>query len=629
MSNLQIDAEQLKGPVSDTKAAELGVVKTTALSTLQADMATLIDEKERGFQLLGVVLAASSQNFDLSTITVNTIDGITITDEGSACFYGQDNPVENGVYQWKASKWTRDPRFDEEAEIKLGNFFLVDGGTDLGKRLVVTSTGTGKKKAHIVGTDPISIEAKTLGLPVITPLKESGLTTKDALDTTNAGGEPTGYTLQKDYDHLTQVFIGVSPLLVGQTTGAMAYFSADSGATAKAPGNFQTGDELFVDASQAKVAFPTGKLVQLNGFKGESSSLGGITNVDYGTEQAVPGATFNGKQIYTRVIEFTDHTQVKLAGVDTFISGQPNTHPTTPELWMVVVDSEAGKPGSYYLLSVSETGTDFHYTKQTLTTPTDTFQSMQVDPVNKHIYYSKNGSSDLYRANLDGSGEVVLVSGVSANPIMFALDLENLHIYVAPSNTDTDPLNRYNLDGTGETLISSTVGSVSLGMRIYKGKLYYHSARWNRIQRINLDGSVQEAIFDQATPFRGFDIRDDKLYLVYNNRLYLHELDGTPVDDLGIFEAITAPLFVTNSHIYWYISSQLKRANLDNTDRVTILDVAPAPPLANISGSHYPVAFTPPVDLKAYKNLQNEVVISGGKGKIYAGTFKPEYTKNV
>lgn len=627
MSNLQIDSDQLRGSMSEAKAAELGIVTKPELTTMQTDITALIEQRERGYQLIGVALVAYDQNFDLSTTTTNTIDGIVIPEEGSVFFYKQADPKENGVYQWKNSAWVRDPRFDEGVEIKLGNFFLVDQGSHLGKRLVVTSKGSGKKGAHVIGSDPVTIEAKTLGMPVITPLKESGQTTKDVLDTTNAGAEATGFVLAQDYSHIIQVYLGVSPLLVGQTTSSMAFFSSDNGATAKLPGNFKTGDELFVDASLTKVAFPTGKLVQLTGFKGETAYLGGTQLVDYGVEQAIPGATYKGKQVYTRVIEYSDHTQVKLPGIDALITGQPNTHPTTDEFWMTAVDYEPGKPGSYYLMTVPSSGTDLHYIKRTITTENDSFQLVQPDPINRHLYYCKNGSSDLFRSNLDGSEERVIISNVHANPINFALDLENGYIYVAPSNSSSDPMKRYNLDGSGETTIKSNLGQVNLGIRLYKGKLYYHNASQGRMERMDVDGSNLEMVVDHPTPFRGFDVRDDKLYAVYNARLYVHALDGTLINDLGPFENITAPFFVTDTHIYWYLGYLLKRAKIDNTDKVTLLNVAPDPAFRNLSGSHYPVKFIPP-NLSAYKNLQNEVIITGDTlGKAYAGNFKPEYTK--
>ena len=272
MSTLQIDIDQLRGPLSNEKATELGVVKTNELTALTTSLTELVDAKEQGYQLIGSVIVATEAPFDLSSTTAE-IDGVNIPEEASVFFFGQADPKANGAYQWVGGAWTRDQRFDEGSEIKTGNFFIVDQGTFAHDRIVVTSTGTGSKKAHVIGTDDIVVEAKRRTITTITPMTESGLMTKEVLDTDNAGGEATGYVLQKDYDQIPYIFIGVTPMLTGYGTGAMAFFSNDGGVTAKQPRAFKIGDELFVDASQTKVAFPSARLVQLAGFKGQNGQL--------------------------------------------------------------------------------------------------------------------------------------------------------------------------------------------------------------------------------------------------------------------------------------------------------------------------------------------------------------------
>jgi len=331
MSTLQIDVDQLKGALSNDKATELGVVKTTELAALTTNLTELVDAKEHGYQLIGSVVVATDTPFDLTSTTISEVDGVSIPEEGAVFFFGQTDPKENGVYQktGTTNAWTRDPRFDEAAEIKTGNFFIVDQGSHAHDRVVITSTGTGRKKAHVIDTDDITAEVKKRTIATITPVQESGLTTKDAINTADVGGEATGYLLQKDYDHISHLFIGVTPILVDESISAMAFFSADNGATAKLPGDFKVGDELFIDASKAKVAFPTGKLVQLIGLRGQHGQMGGKAGVrnNYAPASATteiplqnpdgsPITSPKGKQVYQQHKSFISPAEALVTGVD-------------------------------------------------------------------------------------------------------------------------------------------------------------------------------------------------------------------------------------------------------------------------------------------------------------------------
>ncbi|HAS45888.1 MAG TPA: hypothetical protein DCS93_35730 [Microscillaceae bacterium] len=568
MSTLQIDVDQLRGPLSNEKATELGVVKTTELTALTTSLTELVDAKEQGYQLIGSVVVATDTPFDLSSTTAE-VDGISIPEEGVAFFFGQTDLKENGAYQWNGTTWTRDPRFDEAAEIKLGNFFIVDQGTHAHDRVVITSTGSGRKKDHVIGTDDIVAEVKKRTLAMITPAVESGLTTKDAINTTDADGEPTGYTLQKDYDHITQIFIGVTPMLVGETTSAMAFFSADNGITAKLPGDFKVGDELFVDASKTKVAFPTGKLVQLTGLKGQHGQMGdkaGIRNnyaptsasteIPLQNPDGSPITSPKGKQVYQLHKSFTSPAEALINDVDEALEIS-HTITSLNQVFFIKADglyTAAIRGGVEKQITIGNNIT-----------------ALEIDTQNRQLYWASESSGQIHKADLNGQNRVTIdtTGSVTVNDLVIAEG--KLYQCLSGGVTVSE------LDGSGKTALVSGLSGQASGLAIdtASSTLFYADSVGHAIRKIGFDSSGASRLHASQFGARGIIKYQNKLYWMTLNSLASSDLDGANLTTLLTFadETTAGDLTVDSQreHLYFTRIGRIYRCNLDGSS-LTLLN---------------------------------------------------------
>ena len=268
-NSLTIPAKQITGEVSNEKAGELGLVKLDALNQLANQLNEIIEDRERGYQLLGSVWVAPNENFDLSSSSA-VVESITIPEGGAIYLNNQTNSSENGAYIFVSGSWQRDPRMNEQAEVKTGNFFVIEGGTYANARVVITSVGTGPNTSHIIGTDAIVGEIKELGTYTVTFKQEQGNTTQAITDTNNPSPVPTGFVLAKDYDVILSLFLENTPLIPEATVSSRAFFTADNGTTAKKVGEYKVGDELYINASLVNTTFNVGALVQISGSKGRN-----------------------------------------------------------------------------------------------------------------------------------------------------------------------------------------------------------------------------------------------------------------------------------------------------------------------------------------------------------------------
>jgi DNA-binding beta-propeller fold protein YncE len=75
-------------------------------------------------------------------------------------------------------------------------------------------------------------------------------------------------------------------------------------------------------------------------------------------------------------------------------------------------------------------------------------EGIAVDPTNSRIYWAGRDSDKIYRANLDGTGQIDLITGLN-DPRGIALDLVNNKIYWCDHGTDK--IHRANIsDGSGK-----------------------------------------------------------------------------------------------------------------------------------------------------------------------------------
>lgn len=103
-----------------------------------------------------------------------------------------------------------------------------------------------------------------------------------------------------------------------------------------------------------------------------------------------------------------------------------------------------------------------------------------------YIYWSDFDGGDIRRANLDGTGQKILFTGLS-NPVGPALDLAGGKMYWGNAGSN---LRRANLDGSSqESLVQNLNAPSGIALDVTSGHIYWTEYGGGTIQRSNLDGT--------------------------------------------------------------------------------------------------------------------------------------------
>jgi hypothetical protein len=194
------------------------------------------------------------------------------------------------------------------------------------------------------------------------------------------------------------------------------------------------------------------------------------------------------------------------------------------------------------------------------------FAGVAVDPASGFVYWTETSTSDVWRSNADGSGQVRLVdqnlfgpvgididpannrmawstgnnilrddlspaTAQSPQPVVpggtnsngVAIDPTNGHIYW--SSLSTGAIRRINFDGTGlTTVVSGLAGQFDLALDLVNGFVYWTEPNADRIGRADLDPTVTT---DDTTVVSGtnvatarglaLDIAGGQLYWINDN----------------------------------------------------------------------------------------------------------------
>jgi hypothetical protein len=137
------------------------------------------------------------------------------------------------------------------------------------------------------------------------------------------------------------------------------------------------------------------------------------------------------------------------------------------------------------------------------------------------MYWTDNGygAGEIRRANLDGSEQTTLVSGLDL-PNSVHLDLAGSQMYWADSGAGD--IRRANLDGTGQrTLIQGLTLPTTVALYPAGGKMYWADGNAGEILRANLDGSGQETLVrNQSFPIGlAIDVAHSQMY-------WTNDIDG-------------------------------------------------------------------------------------------------------
>jgi len=99
-----------------------------------------------------------------------------------------------------------------------------------------------------------------------------------------------------------------------------------------------------------------------------------------------------------------------------------------------------------------------------------------------------NQEGFISRYNLDGSGRETILRGLS-KPTQFALDIPRGKIYFADQSSSG--IRRANLDGSGQEVLVPRTGAEGIALDVARGKVYW-CGNGTKIERANLDGSGRE-----------------------------------------------------------------------------------------------------------------------------------------
>ena len=192
------------------------------------------------------------------------------------------------------------------------------------------------------------------------------------------------------------------------------------------------------------------------------------------------------------------------------------------------------------------------------------------------VYWTELGK--IRRANLDGTGAEVLVSGLS-EPGSIALDLTAGKMYWTDDRAKK--IQRANLNGAGvQTLLTSAHGledPVGIALDASAGKMYWIDRSKKIIQSADLNGDRVRTLINLGSnshPYQlAVDVRSKKIY--WNDReakkIRRANLDGTKVEDV-ITSAVGDPMGIVldagESRIYWTAREEgkIRSAKLDRSD---------------------------------------------------------------
>jgi sugar lactone lactonase YvrE len=201
------------------------------------------------------------------------------------------------------------------------------------------------------------------------------------------------------------------------------------------------------------------------------------------------------------------------------------------------------------------------------------------------MYWINYYGGDIRRANLDGSGETILIRGLSGIHGL-ALDLAGGLMYWP--NFDSGEIWRAKLDGSEPTLLVKGLSNpLGFKLDLAGGKMYFAERARGTIDRANLDGTGLEVLIGNLDLPRGvaLDLPGGKMYWsnLGSSEIRRANLDGSGqeivIPAAGACGAIALDL--PNGKLYWcdfVIPGDIRRANLDGSGQETLITGLPGRP---------------------------------------------------
>jgi len=210
--------------------------------------------------------------------------------------------------------------------------------------------------------------------------------------------------------------------------------------------------------------------------------------------------------------------------------------------------------------------------------PGHAVQSEPCSSSGRMMYWTDKDTAKIQRMNLEsGCVEDILTSANGlVNPRGLAIDVAGEKMYWADSITGV--IHRSGLDGSGDGLLVTGLSlPADIALDTNNGLIYFAETGLNRIRRVNLDGSgpIEDVVTGLGQPYYiELDLTNSRIYWsdVDNSVIHRANLDGTGGEDFitGLNHVRDIVLDLPAGKIYWGDrgSSKIQRANLDGTGTV-------------------------------------------------------------
>jgi sugar lactone lactonase YvrE len=219
--------------------------------------------------------------------------------------------------------------------------------------------------------------------------------------------------------------------------------------------------------------------------------------------------------------------------------------------------------------------------QQTVVTGLNGPDRIALDPGVGQMYWTDYLGRDIRRANLDGSGQQTLLSGLGVPPTGIALDVTGGHMYWAGGTSpNSGDIRRANLDGSGQqTLVTSLAYPLDIALDLGSGKMYWTDIGSGDIRRANLDGSGQQTLVSGLNGPSGMalDLAAGQIYWTDYVGGYIRRanLDGSGQQTLvtGLNGPNGVALDLSAGDMYWLneLSGDVRRANLDGSGQQSLV----------------------------------------------------------
>ncbi len=185
------------------------------------------------------------------------------------------------------------------------------------------------------------------------------------------------------------------------------------------------------------------------------------------------------------------------------------------------------------------------------------------------IYWTNEGTNNLYQSNLDGTERVTIYSSI---PILrdITVDVPEAQIYwIGNNETINRKIYRANLDGTQQEDYITGL-ALPIGLELYKsGSAFYWTESKSIYRKDMITHQIRRLIYGPNYPWGiSIDHTEEKLYwsVLFDQKIQKANLDGSDIEDVitGISDLRDLEVDSKNK-IYFLTAGRVKRANLDGT----------------------------------------------------------------